>query len=74
MQVSDPVSTPTEDNGRQVRERPVLEFGDDLLNDRVIAVTLIGLDHAQGAVGDEGVVTVGREQLALLAAERVVNC
>ncbi|MCP6134171.1 hypothetical protein NL393_33865, partial [Klebsiella pneumoniae] len=51
---------------RQMRQRPVLELGDDLLNQGVVAVTLIGLHHGQGAVGDEGVVAVGREQLALL--------
>ena len=54
----------------QVRQWPVLEFGDDLLDDGVVAVTLVGLDDAQGGVGDEGVVAVGREQLALLGAVR----
>jgi hypothetical protein len=36
----------------QVRQRPVLEFGDDLLDDRVVTVALVGLDQRQGAVGD----------------------
>lgn len=48
---------------RQVGQRAVLEFGDDLLDDRVFAVTLIGLDSGQYAVGDERVVAVSREQL-----------
>jgi hypothetical protein len=51
-----------------VRERPVLELGDDLLDQGVIAMPLISLDGRQGAVGDERMVAVGREQLALLAA------
>ncbi|UPW06917.1 hypothetical protein M1C57_23780 (plasmid) [Rhodococcus pyridinivorans] len=45
-----------------------LEFGDDLLDDRVVAVVPIGGDRWQGAVGDERMVSVGGEQLALLAA------
>ena len=43
---------------RQVGRRPVLELGDDLLDDRVAAVGLVCLDQAQGAVGDERVVAV----------------
>ena len=57
-----------EDAGRQMRQGVVLEFGDDLLDDRVVTMPLVGLDHGEGAVGDEGVVAVGREQLALLGA------
>lgn len=53
---------------RQVRQRSVLEFGDDLLDDRVVTVPLVGLDHPEPGVGDEGVVAVGREQFALLGA------
>jgi hypothetical protein len=34
---------PTRDNGGQVGQRTVLEFGDDLLDDRVAAVLLVGL-------------------------------
>jgi len=34
----------------------------------VVSVPLIGLDGGQGAVGDEGVVAVGREQFALRGA------
>ena len=55
----------------QVGQGAVLEFGDDLLDQGVVAVTLIGLDRGQGAVGDEGVVAVGREQLALLGCRRM---
>jgi hypothetical protein len=51
-----------------VRERPVLVLGDDLLDQGVIAMPLISLDGRQGAVGDERMVAVGREQLALLGA------
>jgi len=47
---------------------PSLKFGDDLLDHRVAAVAFVGLDQAQGAVGDERVMPVGREQLALFGA------
>ncbi len=56
--------------GGQVGQGPVLQLGDDLLDDGVVAVPLVGLDRGQGAVGDEGVVAVGREQLALLGPVR----
>jgi hypothetical protein len=49
----------------QVGQRAVLEFGDDLLDDRVVTVLLVGLDDTEGAVGDERVVPVGGEQLTL---------
>ena len=32
---------------RQMRQRPVLEVGDDLLDDRVRAVRLLGFEHGQ---------------------------
>ena len=51
---------------RQVRRRCVLELGDDLLDDRVVAEGLVCIDQAQARVGDEGVVATRREQLALL--------
>jgi len=51
-----------------VRQWPVLEFGDDLLDDRVVAMSLVGFDQVQGGVGDKRVVAEGREQLALLGA------
>lgn len=34
----------------QVRQRPVLELGDDLLDDRVVAVAFVGLEGVQGAL------------------------
>ena len=54
-----------------MRERAILELSDDLLDERVVAMTLVGLDRGQRAVGDERVVAVGREQFALL---RAVGC
>lgn len=51
-----------------MREGVGLELGDDLLDDGVPAVDLVGLDRAQGGVGDERVVAVGGEQLTLGAA------
>ena len=51
-------------------QRPFFEFGDGLLDDRVVAVAFVGLDHAQRAVGDERVVAVGGEQFALLGSVR----
>ncbi len=44
-------------------ERPLLEVGVDLLDDRVTAVCLLGLDQDQRAVGKHGVVAVEAEQL-----------
>jgi hypothetical protein len=43
----------------------VLELGDDLLEDRVVTVSLVGLDGREGGVGDEPVMAVGVEQFAL---------
>jgi hypothetical protein len=48
-----------------VGQRAVLEFGDDLLDVGVVAVMLVGLDDAEGGVGDERVVPVGGEQRTL---------
>lgn len=39
-----------------------------LLDQGVVAVTLVGLDDARRVASDEGVVAVGRKQLALSAA------
>ena len=50
--------------GGQVCQRSVLELGDDLLDDGVVALSLVGLDGAQGAVGGERTVPPGGEQLA----------
>ena len=47
-----------------MRQRAVLEFGDDLLDDGVVAVSGFCVQHR--AVGEHGVVAVDREQLALL--------
>lgn len=44
----------------------VLEFGDDLVDDRVVAVTVVGFGEREGAVGDACVMSVGREQPTLL--------
>ncbi|WP_238695195.1 hypothetical protein [Ornithinimicrobium flavum] len=52
----------------RLRQGPVLELGDDLLDDRVPPVVLIGLDGAQVGVGDERVVALGSEQLTLRVA------
>lgn len=41
-------------------ERAVFELGDDLLDQGVVAVMLVGLDGAHAAVGDEGVVAEWR--------------
>lgn len=46
-------------------ERTALELGDDLLDDRVVAVGFVGVDDAQGGVGDERVVAPGVEELPL---------
>src|SRR3546814_5747327 len=54
----------------EVCQRTVLELGDDLLDDRVVTVTFVGLDGGQGRVRDEPMMPVGREQLALLGAIR----
>ena len=48
-------------------EWAVLQLGDDLLDDGVVAVGGLGGQHWLGAVGEHGVVAVDREQLALLA-------
>ena len=51
-----------------MRQRPVFQVGVDLLDDRVAAVGLLGLDQQQWAVGDHGVVAVEAEQLLLIRA------
>jgi len=38
---------PAQDNLRQVSQRPALEIGDDLLDDRVAAVIGLGRQHRQ---------------------------
>ena len=51
--------------GRQVRERSVGAVGEELLDDRVVAVLVLGLDELERGVGEDGVVAPGGEQLAL---------
>jgi hypothetical protein len=48
-----------------VREGSVAEVGEELLDDGVAAVLLLGLDELVRAVGEDGVVAPGGEQLAL---------
>jgi hypothetical protein len=59
--------------GRQVRQRSVLQVGNDLLDDRVRPVGLLGLEHRQRAVGEHRVVAVGGEQLALVVGVHVLD-
>ena len=47
-------------------DRSVLQVGDDLLDDRVAAVCLLGLQHRQGAVGEHRVMPVDGEQRVLI--------
>ncbi len=54
-----------ESPGRQVRQRGVLQVGDDLLDDGVVAVGGLGGQHRFGAVGEHGVVAVDGEHLRL---------
>ena len=49
----------------QVREGAVVEVGEELLDDGVAAVLLLGLDELERGVGEDGVVAPGGEQLAL---------
>ena len=48
-----------------------LQVGDDLLDDSVAAVGLLGLEHGQWGVGEHSVVAVGRKQLALALRDRL---
>ena len=49
----------------QVGEWAVVPVGEDLLDDGVVAVVLLGLDHLERAVGEHGVVTPGGKQFLL---------
>jgi hypothetical protein len=62
-QVTHPQDRSTQDNRGQVRQRSVLELGDDLLDDRVVAVGGLGREHRLTGVGEHRVVTPHREQL-----------
>ena len=53
------------DPGGGVGQGTGLELGDDLLDDRVVAVGGVGVNGAEGGVGDERVVAPGVEQLTL---------
>jgi hypothetical protein len=57
----------------RVRQRPVLQVGDDLLDDGVRPVSGLGLQHRRRAVGEHRVVPVGGEQLTLLASPSLVR-
>jgi hypothetical protein len=48
-----------------MRERPGGQVGDDLLDDRVVTVLALGLDRLERGVGEDRVVPVGGEELAL---------
>ena len=68
MQVTGTVETRTQDNGRQVRERGVLQVGVDLLDDRVSAVGLVRGDDVEDGLlggGEERVEPPGVEQTVL---------
>ena len=59
--------------GREVRQRLVFEVGDDLLDDRVVAVLGLHQRDVLGAVGDEREVPPIGEQLGLGAETRRVR-
>ena len=52
-------------------EGATLKVGDDLLDDRVGAVSLLGFQHDQWGVSEHPVVAVGRKQLALACRDRL---
>jgi hypothetical protein len=54
-------SCSTRASTREVGQRGVFQVGDDLFDDRVIAVVGLGCEHRLGAVGEHGVVAVGGE-------------
>ena len=54
-----------------MRDRAVLEVGDDLLHDGVGPVRGLGGEHRQGGVGEHRVVAVDGEQLALVRGVQV---
>jgi hypothetical protein len=54
-------------------ERPGAEVGDDLLNDRVVAVLALGLDQLERRVREDCMVAPRREQL-LLPLGRPARC
>jgi hypothetical protein len=54
-----------------VRQRRVLKVGDDLLDDGVVAVGGLGIEHRLRVVGEYCVVAVDGEQLVLFTAAAV---
>ena len=48
-----------------MREGAVVQVGEELLDDGVAAVLLLGLDELERGVGEDGVVAPGGEQLTL---------
>jgi hypothetical protein len=52
----------------QVGERAVVPVGEDLLDDGVVAVVRLGLDHLERAVGEQRVVAPAGEQFILSLA------
>ena len=46
---------------------PLGQVGEDLLDDGMVAVLCLGLDHLERRVGEHGVVAPDREQLVLAA-------
>ena len=65
VQVSGPADPTAQDNFRQMCEGAALKVGDDLLDEGVGAVGLLGFQHDQWGVGEHPVVAIGRKQLAL---------
>jgi hypothetical protein len=61
------------DNRRQTGERPILQVGDDLFDDRVAAVVGLGVEHRQWRVGEHRMVSPGGEQFALPIREDVIR-
>ena len=57
-QVSTLLSGRTQDNRGAVGQGPVLQVGDDLLDDGVVPVDCLGLEHRQRRVGEERLMTV----------------
>ena len=59
--------------GGQMRQRAVLQIGDDLLDDRVPPVIGLGLEHRQRRIGEHGVMPPDREQLTLSVGDDMVG-
>jgi hypothetical protein len=55
--------------GGQVGQGPGFAVGDDLFDQRVVAVLSFGLEGFEGAVGEERVVAPEREQLTLFTLD-----